>query len=520
MRFRAAMLTLSSFLLGGSLLLAAWAQSPRAGKSPTSSKVTSKLSKTVDTAHPTFANGVASILFDHCASCHRPGEAAPFSLLTYADAKKHSGEIVAATKAKLMPPWKATSDCAFEGDNRLTDAQISTLQAWVANGTPEGNAANTPAPPKFTSGWKLGTPDLIVKMPKAFKVYAEGRDIYRTFVVPTNLPEDTYIRAIDFRPSAPSVVHHCLFFWDGTGSLRERDGQDGQPGFSGGMSGVSRRSAGNGQNERGGGVDRDAQAALSLLDSGKKGSTFGSLGGWALGAQPSFLPDGLANYLPKGADLILSTHFHPSGKAEEEQSMVGLYFAKKAPEKEFTGIQMPPFFGALNGLNIPAGEKNYAIEDSYTLPVDVKAFGVSGHAHYLGREMKMTATFPDGKTTTLFWIPDWDFAWQGQYIYQNYVDLPKGTKLHTRITWDNSTSNPRNPTNPPKQVRWGEQSTDEMGSISLRLVAKNDEDLPVLQKDYRQHIFAVALLSGRRLLQGGQRGGQNGVRTPNAPNGQ
>ncbi|HLJ57721.1 MAG TPA: hypothetical protein VKT77_21980, partial [Chthonomonadaceae bacterium] len=137
----------------------------------------------------------------------------------------------------------------------------------------------------------------------------------------------------------------------------------------------------------------------------------------------------------------------------------------------------------------------------YTLPVDIKAFGVSGHAHYLAKEMRMTATLPDGTTKTMLWIPDWDFSWQGQYIYRDYVPLPKGTKLHAVITYDNTSGNPRNPTSPPKRVRWGEQSTDEMGSVSLRLVAASDADLAALQQDYRTHIQTAFLQRARARMQ-------------------
>lgn len=435
-----------------------------------------KSSRSITTRN--YSKNIAPIIYDRCASCHRPGEAAPFSLLTYSDVKKHGTQIAAVTKSHLMPPWKAAGDCAYRDDQRLSEAQIESIQAWVNGGMAEGKSSDLPPAPKFADSWTLGTPDLILKMPKAYQVRAEGPDIYRTFVLPTNLPKDTWISAIDFLPGARSVVHHSLFFFDSSGSSRKRDGADGQPGFSGGMGGIG----GNG---------------LAFLSGGKRGSGSGSLGGWALGAQASFMPEELAYFVPKNADLILSTHFHPNGKAEQEQSTVGIYFAKKVPEKEFTGIQMPPVFGALSGLNIPAGDKEYVIEDDYTLPADVKAFGVSGHAHYLAKEMKMVATLPDGKTKTMMWIPDWDFNWQGQYMYKDYVSLPKGTKLHTRISYDNSSSNPRNPTSPPKRVHWGEQSTDEMGSVSLRLVAAKESDLSTLQQDYRKHVLEILQSSGR-----------------------
>jgi hypothetical protein len=220
-----------------------------------------------------------------------------------------------------------------------------------------------------------------------------------------------------------------------------------------------------------------------------------------MGAQPHSLPDGLAFTVPKGADLILSTHFHPSGKAEQETSTVGLYFASGPPRKRFTSIQLPPLFGVFEGIDIPAGDAKYAIADSFELPVDVKAFLVGGHAHYLGKEMKLTATFPDGQTKTLLDIPDWDLAWQEQYQFDDYVLLPRGTRLEGTVTYDNSDGNRRNPNRPPKRVMWGEQSTDEMGSVGLQVVAAAEEDLPVLQRTYRQHVVeAMRTRPGLRML--------------------
>src|SRR5262249_46563358 len=174
---------------------------------------------------------------------------------------------------------------------------------------------------------------------------------------------------------------------------------------------------------------------------------------------------------------------------EEEASTVALYFTDKPPVQRFTGLQLPFGFGVLAGINLPPGKKDFAIEDSFVLPVDVKGFGISAHAHYLAKQFKVTAALPDGRTKTLLSISDWDFAWQEQYQFQDFVDLPKGTKLHVKITYDNSADNPRNPTNPPKHVRWGRESTDEMGSITLLVVAAKESEFPKLQEGYRQHIL-------------------------------
>src|SRR6516165_3361114 len=271
---------------------------------------------------PTFSKDVAPILFQQCATCHRPGQGAPFSLLTYQDARKRGKLIAHVTQTRQMPPWKADKgDVAFRNERRLKEEQIAVLKKWLAAGMPEGDNKDLPPPPVFASKWPLGEPDLVVKMPKAYRVPAEGRDIYRNFAVALGLKEDKWVKAIAFRPSAPSVVHHSLFFLDTTGTAAKKEADSGEVGSRGNMGGLGRF--------------------------GAKDKSVTGIGGWAVGAQARALPDGLAYRLPKGSDLILSTHFHPSGKAEEEASTVAFYFADKPPEKRFMGLQVPFGFGIL-----------------------------------------------------------------------------------------------------------------------------------------------------------------------------
>jgi len=444
----------------------------------------------------TFSEHVAPIVFANCSSCHRPGEAAPFSLLNYRDARPLAKAIASATASRVMPPWKAgPSDFAFDNARRLTDDQIAMIQRWVADGAPEGDPAKMPALPRFTEGWQLGQPDLAVSMSEAFDVPATGPDVYRNFVVPLGLDRDVWVRAIDFRPSARSVVHHSLFFLDATGAAREQDARDATPGFPGGMGGG--RVVGQ---ERGlaailGNGDTNAQADGVARAAG--------LGGWALGGRVLELPTGLAFFVPKGSDLVLSTHFHPSGKAEHEKSSVGLYFAPGPPTQAFTTIQLPPVFGVFEGLDIPAGQERYTITDSFVIPVDVRAFAVGAHAHYLAKEFTMKATLPDGTVKTLLAIGDWDFSWQERYRFKDFVSLPKGTRLDATVSYDNSAANKRNPSRPPVRVYWGEESTDEMGSIGLQVVAAEKGNLPQLQQAIAAHIRERAF-SGpglRQLLQ-------------------
>ncbi|HEY7188363.1 MAG TPA: hypothetical protein VH436_17525 [Vicinamibacterales bacterium] len=430
----------------------------------------------------TFSEHVAPIVFANCTPCHRPGEAAPFSLLNYREARPLAKAIASATASRVMPPWKAgPSDFAFDNARRLTDEQIATIQRWVADGAPEGDPAKVPALPRFTEGWQLGQPDLAVSMSEAFEVPATGPDVYRNFVVPLNLDRDVWVRAIDFRPSARSVVHHSLFFLDATGAAREEDARDATPGFPGGMGGG--RVVGTGR-----GV-----AAILTNTGNTQAQADGvaraaGLGGWALGGRALELPTGLAFFVPKGSDLILSTHFHPSGKPEREKSSIGLYFAPGPPTQAFTTIQLPPVFGVFEGLDIPAGQERYTISDSFVIPVDVRAFAVGAHAHYLGKEFTLKATLPDGSVKTLLAIGDWDFAWQERYRYKDFVSLPKGTRLEATVSYDNSAANKRNPSRPPVRVQWGEESNDEMGSIGLQVVAANRGELPQLQQAIATHI--------------------------------
>lgn len=417
-----------------------------------------------EVAVPTFAEDIAPILFQNCTSCHRPSEVAPFALLTYGDAKKHAEDIADVTKDRQMPPWKPAHGFGeFLGERRLTDAQIETIQRWAAAGAPEGNPADCPAPPRFAEGWQLGEPDLVVKMSDAYTLKAEGRDVFRCFVVPMNLPEDKYIEAIEFRPSNRKIVHHSLLYLDNSGRARELDAADPGPGYEG--------------------------------VGGPRFVPSGGLGGWAPGVTPRRLPAGVGRLVRKGADLVIQTHFHPSGKPEQEQSTVGFYFAKKPPEKLFISTMR-----AARRLDIPAGETNYETTQDFTVPGDVKLQGVFPHAHLLCKEIEVTATLPNGKKLPIIWIKDWDWDWQDEYLYKTPLDIPRGTQVHMRFRYDNSAENLRNPTKPPKRVHWGEQTSDEMAIVFFQLIV--DRPLAeMLSGGANRPAAAGAGAGGRGILQ-------------------
>jgi len=391
-------------------------------------------------ADTTFNKDIAPILFKSSAGCHHEGEVAPFPLLSYDDAKKHAAHIVKVTQSHFMPPWKPELGYGdFADPRRLTEAQILLIKKWVDEGTIEGRPADKPVAPKFTSDWHLGKPDLIVEMSEPYTVPAEGKDIYRCFVVPINNTEDKYVSAVEYRPGNRAVVHHALLFLDNTGQARKKDAADPAPGYSSG--------------------------------GGPGFIPTGGLGGWAPGLMPRRYPEGVAAVIKKGSDLVIQTHFHPTGKVETEKSSLALYFAKKPPTRLLIGSGLTSI-----NIDIPAGEKNFKTNASVTLPVDTEWVSVTPHAHLLCREIKADYILPTGVKKPLIWIKDWDFDWQDQYQFRTPLRLPKGTKIEMEFTYDNSADNERNPSNPPKRVRLGEQTTDEMALLFMNAAVANQSD--------------------------------------------
>lgn len=411
---------------------------------------------------PTYHGEIAPLLRAKCVECHRPGAGAPIPLTTYPEVKRRSRTIARVVSTGYMPPWHAIGgDVPFDGDRSLRPEESALLLAWIEGGAPEGPApASPPPPPKPVGEWRLGEPDLVVKMAEAYGVPADGPDLYRHFVLPTGLDREVFVKAVEFRPSSEGAVHHSLIYFDAEGRARAADAEEPEPGFT--------------EMPVGEGTGRQ-------------------IGAWVPGATPRPLPKGLAHRLAPGGDIVLQTHFHPTGKEELEQSSVALYFSESPPERPFTSIQIPPVFGAFVGIDLPPGESETTIADSFLLPVDVHAFGAQAHAHYRGKSMRLTATFPDGKELVLLNIPEWDMDWQEEYRFAETVSLPAGTRLDVTVAWDNSETAPRNPVAPPVRVRWGLESLDEMGSIDLFVHpetggSEGERILRTLRQHYRDHL--------------------------------
>ncbi len=419
-----------------------------------------------ETEEITYSRDIAPLLQERCVECHRDGGGAPFSLQSYRDASRRARTMLRVVEDRYMPPWHAIGgDLPLEGDRRLQPDQIELIRNWVEAGKPEGDPKDLPAPRTFVEGWHLGEPDLVIEMTEAYDLPADGPDIYRNFVIPTGLKKEKFLRAVEFRPGSPEVVHHALLFVEGTDKARKADAEDEEPGF--------------------GEMPIDAAGGRQI-------------GGWVPGATPRPLPEGLAHRIPAGADIVIQTHFHLSGKPESERSTIGLYFTDEPPAREFTSLQIPPLFGAFSGIDLKPNDEHAEIHDSFELPVPVHAFGAHAHAHYRGKSLRMIAKLPDGDSLTLLNIPDWDMDWQEDYRFVEQVLLPAGTRLEVDVAWDNSAESTNNPVVPPVRVRWGFESYDEMGSIDLFVVPAGENRkeasrrMKTLKNSYREHLVWTA----------------------------
>jgi hypothetical protein len=361
---------------------------------------------------------------------------APFSLLTYDDAAKRAQMIAEVAQSRVMPPWKLAANFGhFVGERRLDNREIATLVAWAADGAPLGNPADLPPQPEFAPGWQLGEPDLVLTMPEPYSVAADGPDVFRFFVVPIDIPEDKIVKGVEFRAGNSRVVHHSIMYLDTSGMALEKDLADPGPGYE------------------------------SFGSPGFQPA--GLLGFWAPGYTPRFFPEGVGRKLPKGAVLAMQLHYHPTGKAETDQSAVGIYFADEdEPIERFAG----EFAMISLKVDIPAGESQHRMQTAMTLPIDVELMAVTPHMHLIGKQMKVTAALPDGETVPIIWVDNWDFNWQDQYRLAEPLHLPAGTELHLEAEYDNSAANPYNPFSPPQRIPFGLGSNSEMCICAFHII--------------------------------------------------
>lgn len=394
----------------------------------------------------TYYRHVAPIIYKNCSNCHRPGESAPFSLLTYEDAKKRASQIADVTKRRFMPPWlPAPGVGEFVGEHRLSDGELKTIADWAASGAPAGSSAGAPPPPTFSSDWAMGPPDLILRAARPYKMSASAQESFWNFIMPVPITTTRWVKAIEVRPGNARVFHHANVLIDRSRSARRRERTPGE-GFEG----------------------------MDLIFEEESFDPDGHFLSWKPGTDPVVEPDGMAWRADPGMDMILNVHLKPTGKEEVVSPVIGLYFTDKPQSKFPMLIQLEKD----SALDIPAGEKDFVVTDDFKLPVDVNLLSIYPHAHYLARVMEGEAKLPNGTVVPLIRIPDWDLNWQGVFRLKKPLLLPKDTVLTMRYHFDNSSDNIRNPNNPPKRVTGGNRADLEMSHFWVQV-------LPVAEGDQR-----------------------------------
>jgi mono/diheme cytochrome c family protein len=390
-----------------------------------------------DDAPPvTFSQHVAPLLQQHCQECHRPGGGAPFTLDAYGHVYRRRHKILESVEKRRMPPWKAVAGYGdLAGERRMSDGEIATLARWVAAGAPEGDARDLPPPRAFAAASAVDAADLVLRPDQAFTVAGRGGDVYRCFSIPTSFPEDRYFTTAVVVPGNSKIVHHMLAMVDPTGVSAGRTTD---------------------------GVGRDGERGYPCFG-GPGFRIDGYLGGWAPGARPWELPDGVGMLLPKGARVVFQLHYHN---------------AQLSPQTDLTELRLKAATGPVRkrlhfmrvgrfNLSIPAGNPRYEIEAGSFVHRRMQLIAIHPHMHMLGREMKVWARMKDESITPLIHIADWDFNWQGFYWFRTPVTLPVASWIELTAAWDNSAENPRNPNKPPRDVSWGERTVDEMGHAAI-----------------------------------------------------
>jgi len=382
----------------------------------------------------TFSNQIVRIFQQHCLVCHHPGDIGPFSLLSYPEAAFRAASIKAQTQARQMPPWKPVAGHGeFLNERRLPQRQIDLIARWVDEGAPEGDPSQLPPPLVFADEWRLGPPDLVIEPQSDFTVPAQGGDVYRCFSLPSGLLQSRQVKAVEVRPANRSVVHHVLLFQDALGiSALMGQAGDPQPGYP-------------------------CFGGPGFLPTG-------ILGGWVPGNLPQTLPEGVGISTPAGVRVVMQVHYHPNGVPQSDRTRIGLYFARETIRKELLILPL------LNtSFVIPPGASSHTVTASLVTPAFLTArlIAIVPHMHLLGRQIRVEATARNGQRRPLIFIDDWDFQWQDSYYYKDPVLVTPGTRLDVTAVYDNSSANPRNPNNPPREMRWGEQTTDEMCLVFL-----------------------------------------------------
>jgi mono/diheme cytochrome c family protein len=389
------------------------------------------------TGVPTYSKDVAPIIYKNCASCHRPDDIGPMPLLTYEQTRPWAASIREKVSAGLMPPWHSTDPHGtFSNDRRLSDADRETLIRWASNGAPQGNPKDLPPAPKFTEGWEIGQPDLVLAMDKPFSVPDKGTVNYQYFTIKTNFTEDKWIQAIEVRPGVRKVVHHILVF------VREPGGAPPKPAFMP----VDIRSPG----------DAPASDKPHTPQQGFGNGTGTLIATTAPGTNAMTFAPGSAVRIKAGSTLLLQVHYTANGTAATDLSSVGFIFAKAEPKQE---VHNSAFVNA--ALKLPPGADNQEVDSAIQFNENSHITALFPHTHLRGKSWEYRIVYPDGSSKVVLSVPHYDFNWQTYYIFTKPLAVPKGSRIEAVAHYDNSANNKFNP-DPTVEVHWGEQTWQEM----------------------------------------------------------
>ncbi len=438
----------------------------------------------------TFTKDVAPIFFKNCAECHRPGEAAPMSLLSYKDARPWAKSLREKVVNREMPPWHADQRHGeFKNERRLTEAEIDTIVTWVESGAKEGDARDLPPAPKFVEGWGIGRPDLVLQMPEDYTIEATGPDEYQHFTIPTNFTEDRYVQAVEARPGNRRIIHHILAFIQTPSNpdnskltkeeaeklraQREQESIRYQDGFLRRVKADSPVHDDGCQLPNGGtGWSRDGSQREPLM---------GVLAVYVPGREVNIWEPGTVKRIPAGSQIVLQVHYSKvAGSIQKDRSRVGLIFAKEQPSRLNTAEMI---FNAY--FKIPPGAERHRTTACWTTPADIELTAIMPHMHMRGAAMEVKAIYPDGRTTVLLNVPKYDFSWQTNYSLKQPQIMPKGTRFLVTGYFDNSAKNRYNP-DPTKAVRWGDPTYDEMLACILEYTQKINTDQTITPRQPAQ----------------------------------
>jgi hypothetical protein len=389
------------------------------------------LTAATDSSPVTFSKDVLPVLQKHCQECHRPGEAAPFPLLTYEEARPWAKAMKEAVLLRKMPPWFADPLIGkFANDRSLSQSDTSTLAAWADQGAPQGDPADAPAPLEFIEGWRIPKPDVVIEMPNSFHVPATGIIDYQHIVVPSGITEDRWVQFAEARPGNRALVHHIVVFTREPGSKWLKDAKPGVP------------------------FDADPKKhKRNKEDDGVPGE---GVAGYAPGALPMQLKPGQAILIKAGSDIVFQVHYTTNGKPGTDRSRLGLVFAPGPPKQRVVGLAAHN-----NEFKIPAGDANYRVDSVYDLGAQVELTSMQPHMHGRGKDFEFRAVYPTGESELLLRVLNYSFSWQLSYELAKPIILPKGTRIQCTAHFDNSANNPNNP-DASREVGWGDQSRDEM----------------------------------------------------------